>query len=289
MTDRIHVSYFSDVLCVWAYVAQIRLDELQKQHGPNIEVSYHFIPILGSTEHRIGEGWKKRGGFEGYAAHVAEICADFPHVDLSPDAWTTVRPTSSAPGHQFLKAVQLLEADSVISAEPVDELSGRSLVEEAAWRIRLAFFQDGKDVSRFEVLWGLAADLGLPVRALKEEFDNTTDARSSTATSAIRSSKRTSKRYFAARPRPRPGANRFVYCAPRSIRTQGCLLRPSQHPIAGLSTAPLAAFDRRSRLWLRRHGPSCDEVGSRAPRRGTPTARRAHRDSATPRPGRPSG
>jgi len=172
MTDRIHVSYFSDVLCVWAYVAQIRLDELQKQHGPNIEVSYHFIPILGSTEHRIGEGWKKRGGFEGYAAHVAEICADFPHVDLSPDAWTTVRPTSSAPGHQFLKAVQLLEADSVISAEPVDELSGRSLVEEAAWRIRLAFFQDGKDVSRFEVLWGLAADLGLPVRALKEEFDN---------------------------------------------------------------------------------------------------------------------
>jgi len=172
MADRIHVSYFSDVLCVWAYVAQIRLDELQKRHGLDSEVSYHFIPILGNTEHRIGGGWKKRGGFDGYANHVAEVCADFPHVALNPDAWTTVRPTSSAPAHQFLKAVQLLEAGGAISTDPVDEFEGRSLFEETAWRVRLAFFQDGRDVSRFEVLWSFAADLGLPVRELKELFDS---------------------------------------------------------------------------------------------------------------------
>lgn len=172
MSDRIHVSYYSDILCVWAYVAQIRLDELQKQHGLNIDISYHFIPILGDTEHRIGEGWKERGGFEGYATHVAEVCADFPHVSLNPAAWTTVRPTSSAPSHQFLKAVQLLEAGGDISSEPVEEFDGRSHFEETAWRVRLAFFQDGRDVSRFDVLWGIAADLGLPVGALKALFDN---------------------------------------------------------------------------------------------------------------------
>ncbi len=172
MSDRIHVSYFSDTLCVWAYVAQIRLDELQKQYGRDIEVGYHFIPILGHTEHRIGTAWKKRGGFEGYAAHVAEVCADFPHVDLSPDVWTTVRPTSSAPSHQFLKAAQLLEADGAISAEPVDAFDGRSLFEETTWRVRLAFFRDGSDVSRLEVLWSIAADLGLPVSAMQEQFDN---------------------------------------------------------------------------------------------------------------------
>lgn len=172
MTNRIHVSYFSDILCVWAYVAQIRLDELQKQHGQNVEVSYHFIPIFGSVEHRVGDEWKQRGGFEGYAEHVAEVCADFPHVRLNPAAWRTTRPTSSAPGHQFLKAVQLLETDGVISGEAVDEFGGRSLFEETIWSIRLAFFQDGRDVSRFEVLWSFAANLGLPVRELKEQLDN---------------------------------------------------------------------------------------------------------------------
>ena len=172
MTDRIHVSYFSDVLCVWAYVAQIRLDELQKSHRQNIEVSYHFIPIFGSVQHRVGDSWRERGGFGGYADHVAEVCAGFPHVDLNPDAWRKVRPTSSAPAHQFLKAVQLLESGGAISADPSDDLSGRSLLEEAAWRIRLAFFRDGRDISRFEVLWSFAADLGLPVRELKEQFDN---------------------------------------------------------------------------------------------------------------------
>lgn len=30
------VSYFSDVLCVWACVAQIRLDELRRQFGDQI-------------------------------------------------------------------------------------------------------------------------------------------------------------------------------------------------------------------------------------------------------------
>ena len=36
MPHRIHVSYFSDILCVWAYVAQVRLDELERRHGADI-------------------------------------------------------------------------------------------------------------------------------------------------------------------------------------------------------------------------------------------------------------
>ena len=172
MSDRIHVSYFSDILCVWAYVAQIRLDELRKKHRRDIEVTHHFIPLFGNTEHRIGDGWSARGGFEGYAAHVVEVCEEFPHVALGPDAWTVVRPTSSAPSHQFLKALQLLEADGEVPGEPVDEFGGRSLVEETAWRVRLAFFRDGRDVSRFGELWEIAAELELPAMAMKEQFDS---------------------------------------------------------------------------------------------------------------------
>jgi predicted DsbA family dithiol-disulfide isomerase len=172
MGDRIELSYFSDILCVWAYVSQIRLDELQHRYGTDVVVHQHFIPVFGSTEHRIGRGWSERGGFEGYARHVAEACADFDHVSLSPKAWTTVQPTSSAPAHQFLKALQILEAEGAVSDEPCDEFDGRSLFEEAVWTVRQAFFEDGQDVSHFECLWDVTVNLGLPVVAMQELLNN---------------------------------------------------------------------------------------------------------------------
>lgn len=36
------VSYFSYVLCVWAYAAQIKADELRQQFGGWIQGEYHF-------------------------------------------------------------------------------------------------------------------------------------------------------------------------------------------------------------------------------------------------------
>ncbi len=172
MPHRIHVSYFSDILCVWAYVAQVRLDELERRHGADIVVDYHFIPIFGSPEHRIGQGWEGRGGFEGYAAHVTEICEDFEHAALNAETWFNVRPTSCGPGHQFLKAIQVLEADGEISTEGSDDFDGRSLFEETAWTIRRAFFEDGRDVSRFDTLWDITMDLSLPVDAIQEQLNN---------------------------------------------------------------------------------------------------------------------
>jgi len=172
MSEPVQVSYFSDVLCVWAYVSQIRLDELQRRHGSDIVVCHHFIPIFGSTEHRIGEGWADRGGFEGYAAHVAEICADFDHIELNTVAWRRIHPTSSAPSHQFLKALQILEAEGVVSSEPVYEFDGRSLFEEAVWTLRQAFFEGGLDISKFERLWEATINLGLPVADMQALLNN---------------------------------------------------------------------------------------------------------------------
>ena len=63
-------------------------------------------------------------------------------------------------------------APDELGAEPVDEFGGRSLVEETAWRVRLAFFRDGRDVSRFGELWEIAAELELPAMAMKEQFDS---------------------------------------------------------------------------------------------------------------------
>jgi len=172
MTVRVHVSYFSDVLCVWAYASQVRLDELKRQFGSQIDLSYHFIPIFGCTAQRVGEGWRDRGGFPGYRKHVEGVFREFPQVDLGPAAWKGVVPASSAMSHHFLKAVQILEGESRISAETRDDLDGRTLFEETAWRIRLAFFRDGMDVSTLDGLMSIADELSLPTREIGAKLEN---------------------------------------------------------------------------------------------------------------------
>ena len=146
-TDKIQVAHFSDMLCVWAYVSEIRLTELRKQLGEKIYLSYYFIPVFGCTDHRIGSGWQDRGGFKGYAQHVRDVCRDFPHAELGTDAWNKTIPKSSATSHHFLKAVQLLEQKSLIPDQPDKQFDHHTLFEETARRMRRAFFRDGLNIA----------------------------------------------------------------------------------------------------------------------------------------------
>lgn len=97
-----------------------------------VRVSYHFVTLFGATGQRIGEGWKERGGFNGFSDHVLEVCAGFPHVEINPQVWKSCIPKTSATGHLFLKAAQNLEAAGELSPEPVIEFDGHSIVEELA-------------------------------------------------------------------------------------------------------------------------------------------------------------
>lgn len=162
MSDQpIRIDYFSDVLCVWAYTAQIRMDELRQQYGGQVELQHHFIPVFGCTRHMIGDGWKARGGFAGYSEHVRKICADFPHVQVHPEIWTRAIPASSASAHLFLKAIALLDPDN-----------NPERVEAAAWALRVAFFRDMRDIARRACQLEIAAELGLPVADLIELLDS---------------------------------------------------------------------------------------------------------------------
>lgn len=160
---KVTLDYFTDVLCIWAYVAQIRLDELNQQFNDKIAVNEHFITLFGNTEKRLGEGWKDRGGFEGFNKHVMHVASQFPHLTINPNVWTTCRPTSSANSHLYLKALQLLVADGKASKEDFNKL---------VWNVRSAFFKDAKDISQMSVLIELAQDLSLPIDALQEKIDN---------------------------------------------------------------------------------------------------------------------
>ena len=71
------IDYYSDLLCVWAYVAQVRVDEIQQEFGEKVIINHHFFSLFGDTTTRLEVGWKDRGGFSGFHDHVAAV---EPHV-----------------------------------------------------------------------------------------------------------------------------------------------------------------------------------------------------------------
>jgi len=171
-SPRIRIHYFTDVLCVWAYLAQIRLDELIKKHSSDIEISYHFMPIFACTEHRIGEGWKDKGGYEAFARHTHKVCKAYPYLNLHKDVWQVNIPKTSATSHLFIKAVQCLVDNSVISNEAHAGLQHRTIFEEFVWQVRLAFFQDTRDIGKLGVLMDIAKTQKLPVSEIERVLDD---------------------------------------------------------------------------------------------------------------------
>jgi predicted DsbA family dithiol-disulfide isomerase len=162
--DVVPIDHFSDVLCVWAYCAQVRVDELRATFGERVTVQYRFVPVFASTARKVGAGWAQRGGFDGYARHVQEIAARFPHVAVHADVWQRVRPASSSSPHLFLEAVKLLEG-------PGPAPAGGAL-ERAAWAIRTAFFREARDVARRAVQLEVCEQLGLARAPIEEALDD---------------------------------------------------------------------------------------------------------------------
>lgn len=170
--SKLRVEYFSDILCIWAYLAQIKLDELKKNCGVRVELSYHFVPIFGDVQTRVVAGWADRGGPAAYGRHVLEVAKAFPHVMVHPDIWQGELPASSCGVHLMLKSAQLLEKDGVLRCEPVAEFGGRTLFEELMWQFRLAFFRDGRNIASQQIQLEVAAALGIDSGALLQGIEN---------------------------------------------------------------------------------------------------------------------
>lgn len=168
-TDKkIKIEYFTDVLCVWAYGAQIRMNELKKEFGARVEVVHRFIPLFAATGERIGRGWQDRGGYAGFNEHVREVAAEWSHVAVHPRLWLQDVPASSTPAHLFLKAVQLMDG----CGELPKSNAAHGVFEAAVWRVRQAFFEQAQDVASRPVLESIGHSLELPLEAIWECVDN---------------------------------------------------------------------------------------------------------------------
>ena len=172
MQPTLTVSYFSDVLCIWAYVAQIKLDELRRQFGDQIRVEYRFLHLFGEVAARIESGWGDKGGATGYSRHVQKMAVRFDHIDIHPEIWTRNIPPTSVSCHLFLKAIQLLEKRGEIAPAPEEQFGGKSVFEEAVWRCRLGFFRDLKNIADRKNQEAVALDMALPLAAIRGQIDS---------------------------------------------------------------------------------------------------------------------
>lgn len=154
------VTYFSDILCVWSYVSQIRLDQLANEYGDRIGIDEKFCSVFPDARTKTHNTWKDKGGYEAMNKVFQKIAGKFPHIDIHEDVWTKTQPYSSTGIHQVLKAVHLLDIENgnhVSDGGHFADTLGAKVVR----RFRQAFFTEAQDISDWAVQSKLLAEFGV--------------------------------------------------------------------------------------------------------------------------------
>ncbi|MEH6519135.1 MAG: DsbA family protein [Halioglobus sp.] len=147
MSKPLVIDYYSDVLCVWAWIAQRRIDELNQILEDKIEIRYRYVDVFGDVPTKMNTQWKQKGGYVGFAEHVQKSASAFDDAGLNSKIWTEVKPASSASAHLVLKAVEIVYDQN------------KSI--DMALEFRSAFFVDALDIGSLDVLYELIKTNGL--------------------------------------------------------------------------------------------------------------------------------
>lgn len=159
----IQIDHYSDLLCVWAYVAQARMDELQTQFPSELDIRWHYLPVFGDVPGKIDKMWSAKGGVSAYADHMREVAQGFPQVEVHPNTWEHVTPQSSAPAHLYLCAARVAAKTNQLPPNAEADL---------AWALRIAFFRDGLDISAQAVLRDACRQQHLELATLDLQLDS---------------------------------------------------------------------------------------------------------------------
>ena len=156
----VDVMHFSDVLCVWAYVSEARINALKEKFGDLLRLNYRFCSVFGDAAGKIQSAWKDKDEYRGFNAHLRHVAKKFPHIELHPEIWLKTRPTSSASPHLFLKAIQQWDRSAPLAGEA-------SMFEQVTSAFRHAFFRDCRDISRWNVQCEIARPFGVDIGTIE--------------------------------------------------------------------------------------------------------------------------
>ena len=152
------VDYYTDVLCIWAWIAQLRVDELTTNLGSQVDLKFHYVDVFGNVPNKMATQWAAKGGLAGFAAHVQSAGHGHPELEINPGIWSQVTPVTSANAHLMLKAIEL-----TYGADEARKLS---------YSIRQAFFVEARDIGSFEVLNEVLSEQGLDNEVTQSEISN---------------------------------------------------------------------------------------------------------------------
>lgn len=167
----VQVSYFSDVLCIWAYAAQARIDAVKEKFGDTVRLEYRFCSVFGDTAHKITTTWHDKGEYAGFNSHLQSVAQQFPHIQVHPEIWLKARPPSSASAHLFMTAIRHWQH---VRAKLDPDVSSSPVFDEMLWALRCAFFRDCRDIARWDVQCELAEALGVDIDAIERSIHDGT-------------------------------------------------------------------------------------------------------------------
>jgi predicted DsbA family dithiol-disulfide isomerase len=160
MTKKLAVSYFTDPLCVWALVAQAKLERLLSEMGAHVEVDYRIVPVFGSVPWRFEHGPWAKEGVEGRIASTRRIAEQAGRTDVSGECWRVMPASSWAPS-AAIKAVFALPEGEGAQVGPSYQLA-----------LREAFFVREKNIARRDVQLEVAEGLGIPRAPIEARLDD---------------------------------------------------------------------------------------------------------------------
>lgn len=167
----VQISYFSDILCIWAYAAQARIDAVKEKFGDTVRLDYRFCSVFGDTARKITSTWKDKGDYAGFNAHLRTVARQFPHIEVHPEIWLKSRSPTSTSAHLFMTAVQQWEHD--LGAERQSG-SPTSIFDKVLWAFRSGFFRDCRNIARWDVQCELAKALGVDLHAIEKHIHDGT-------------------------------------------------------------------------------------------------------------------
>ncbi|MCB9653601.1 MAG: DsbA family protein [Deltaproteobacteria bacterium] len=156
-SSRLRFSYWSDPLCVWAFVAEPRLQALLTEYGDVVDIEYRVVPVFGSVPWRFAHGSWAAKGPSGRRDATRDIARRFGHDDVTGDVWVQDPPASSWAPCMAIKAAFALVEEAIVS---------RDAAVCFQRRLRERFFLQNVNIARLPAQMEVAAECALPEAAL---------------------------------------------------------------------------------------------------------------------------
>jgi predicted DsbA family dithiol-disulfide isomerase len=161
MRQRLQFSYWSDPLCVWALVAEQKLDRVLAELGDHVRVDYRIVPVFGSVPWRFAAGPWARDGVDGRIAATRRIAEQGGRTDVSGECWRRAMPASSWAPAAAIKAVFALEDGRGVESGPAYQRA-----------LRERFFVSETNIALRAVQLEVAESLGLPRAPIEARLDD---------------------------------------------------------------------------------------------------------------------